>query len=306
MNPDTRLTQEQLELICSRHNIPYRSHNRIDSGFSHEVHRLNDDLVIKLFNTDSSRHFDAEAAMLASGADFPKPRLIASNNPTEEIDRAYVIMTYVDGTSLGSKWHLATDLQRENLVKEISHALRTINQINPSEIALEAEDSWEASVLKGGKERVARLRNKNIIDEPTAEKAMETLTRSSTALANSKLYSVYWDIHFDNFIVNDDFELQAFIDLENVELTSLDYPLFVIQKQTDEPEKYLREEDEKYADKKDYARLKDWYKQYYPEMFAFDDLDTRLKVYQLLDTLHLLADWSHVKGLHTKLHELIA
>lgn len=158
----------------------------------------------------------------------------------------------------------------------------------------------------GGKERVARLRNKNIIDESTEEKAMETLTRSSTALANSKLYSVYWDIHFDNFIVNDNFELQALIDLENVELTSLDYPIFVIQKQADEPEKYLRAEDEKYADKKDYAKLIDWYKKYYPEMFVFDDLDTRLKVYQLLDTLHLLADWAHVKELHKKLHELIA
>jgi aminoglycoside phosphotransferase (APT) family kinase protein len=244
--------------------------------------------------------------MLASSANLPKPKLIVSNGSTEEIDRSYIIMSYVQGEPLGSKWHLATDMQRENLIEEISNALKTINQINPLDIALTAEDSWEASVLKGGKERVARLKDKNIIDEPTAEKVMKTLTMSTPALTNSKLYSVYWDIHFDNFIVNEDFELRALIDLENVELTSLDYPLFVIQKQTDEPEKYLREEDEKYADKKDYARLKDWYKQYYPEMFAFDNLDTRLKVYQLLDTLHLLADWAHVKELHKKLHELIA
>jgi aminoglycoside phosphotransferase (APT) family kinase protein len=306
MNPDTKLTLEQLQLICRRHNIPHQSHSRINSGFSHEVHRLNDDLVIKLFNTKDSRRFDTESAVLASTANFPKPKLIASNGPTEEIDRSYIIMTYVPGASLGTKWHLATDVQRENLVKEISKALRTINQINPSDIALKAEDSWEVSVLKGGQEQVTQLKNKNIIDAPTADKVIETLAKSSAALANSKTYSVYWDIHFDNFIVNDNFELQALIDLENVELASLDYPLFVIQKQTDVPEKYLREEDEKYADKKDYAKLKDWYRQYYPEMFDFDNLDTRLKVYQLLDTLNLLADWPHVKDLHAKLHELVA
>ncbi len=305
MNPDTKLTEEQIKLICERHDIPYHSHARVTSGFSHEVHRLNDDLVIKLFNTKDSQRFDTESAVLASSASFPKPRLIASNGPTEEIDRSYIMMTYAPGNSLGSTWHLATDKQRENLIKEISQALRTINQIDPGDIALKAEDSWESSLVKGGLERIERLKTKGIIDAATAEKIVQFLTASSPALAGSKLYSVYWDIHLDNFIVNDDFELQALIDLENVELTPLDYPLFVVQKQTDEPEKYLREEDEKYADKKDYVKLKGWYKQYYPEMFDFDNLDTRVKVYQLLDTLGLLIDWPHVKSLSTKLHELI-
>lgn len=306
MNPDTKLTDEQIKLICERHNIPYVSHARITAGFSHEVHRLNDDLVIKLFNTKDSQRFDTESAVLASTANFPKPKLIASSGPTEEIDRSYIIMTYIPGNSLGSKWHLATDMQRENLIKETSQALRTINQIDPADIALKAEDSWKDSLVKGGTERVEKLKAEGIIDQATAEKTMEFLAASSPALAGSKLYSVYWDIHFNNFIVNDDFELQALIDLENVELTPLDYPLFVVQKQTDEPEKYLSEQDEKYADKKDYVKLKGWYKQYYPEMFDFDDLDTRVKVYQLLDTLGLLTKWSHVKSLHKKLHELIA
>jgi hypothetical protein len=39
-------------------------------------------------------------------------------------------------------------------------------------------------------------------------------------------------------------------------------------------------------------------------MFAFDNLETRLKIYQLLDILHLLKDWSHVEDLHTKLAKL--
>ena len=215
-------------------------------------------------------------------------------------------MTYVQGHSLSSKWHLATDTQREMLIKDICKALKAINQINPSDIKLTSAKTWEDSALKDGKERIARLVSKNIIDTVTADRVTTTLESSSYALADSKLYSDYWDIHFDNFIVDDGFKLKALIDLENVWLTALDYPLFVVLKQTNEPEKYLSEADEQYADKRDYKNLMDWYRRYYPEMFVFDNLDNRLKVYQLLDTLHLLLDWSHVPELHTKLHELLA
>ncbi|HTE22576.1 MAG TPA: aminoglycoside phosphotransferase family protein [Candidatus Limnocylindria bacterium] len=306
MNPDTKVTSDQLKAICARHKIPYRSHQRITTGFSHEVHRLNDDLVIKLFNTDDQGKFKTEAAVLASDLPFLKPRLTAKNEKDDETGRSYVIMTYVPGMSLGSNWHRATEAQREQLIKDICRSLKVINQISPKDIALEAKDSWDASVKKHIESLVIKLQHKDAIDAQTAEKVRATLGKNLHALANSELHPVYWDIHFDNFIVNDNFELQAIIDLENVEPTSLDYPLFVIQKQTDEPEKFLREEDEKYADRKDYAQLKAWYEKYYPEMFAFKHLDERMKLYQLWDTLHLLVDWSHVQELYEKLDRLTA
>lgn len=306
MNPDTRLTDAQMRWICDRHNLLYVSHCRITTGFTHEVHRLNDDLVIKFFNADSPQRFATESAILGLPAAFPKPQLVASGGPDEVVDRSYVIMTYVPGRSLGSCWHMATDDQREHLIQQISRALQTINTIQPADIALQAERSWQDFIVDSVHERLDRLKGKDIIDAATTEKVLHTLTASALALADSELYVVYWDIHFDNFIVDDDFRLQAVIDLENVALTALDYPLFVVQKQMTEPEKYLREADEQYADKKDYEQLQNWYRQYYPEMFAVSHLDTRLRVYQLLDTLHLLADWPHVQSLHAKLAKLLA
>lgn len=304
MNPDTKITLAQLKAICARHGIAYHSHRRITTGFSHEVHRLNDDLILKLFNTSDSRRFRTERALLDSDLSFLKPTLIASGEADSEIDRDYIVMTFVAGKSLGSCWHVATDTQRENLIFEISESLKIINQIHPADVGLETSDSWEMSINKRATDLVAKLQAKQIIDNPIAQKVRRTFAKYSDLLSGTKLYPVYWDVHFDNFIVNDDFKLQALIDLENVELTSLDYPLFVIQKQTDEPEKFLREEDERFASKKDYAQLKGWYRKYYPEMFAFARLDDRLRLYQLLDTLHLLVDWSHVKGLYVKLETL--
>lgn len=303
MNPETKLTDEQVKEICARHNIPYRLHTRINTGFSHEVHQLNDDLLLKLFNTSKPKNFETELALLKSNLDFPKPKLIASYQGTSEQDRSYIIMSFVSGMSLGSKWHEATNEQRERLVADISKTLASINRLDPKIIG-DTSDDWQTTIEKSITKLTDKLLAKNILTDPQKQKIIATTEANKKYLANSKLCPVYWDIHFDNFHVNENFELQAIIDLENVELSALDYPLFVVEKLMEEPHKYLREEDEKYANVKDYVKLKDWYRQYYPEMFAFENQDERVKLYLLIDTLHLLVDWSHVSELYDKLDEL--
>lgn len=304
MNPETRITNEQIKAICARHNIPYQSHTRINTGFNHEVHRLNNDLLIKLFNTGKSRNFETELTLLKSDLDFPKPKLVASYQGKNDQDRSYIIMSFVPGISLGSKWHEANEQQREKLIADIADALKNINSLAPQIIGGNT-DNWPTTIKK----RIVKLTNKllasNIINQSQKQKIIAKLEANKKYLADSELLPVYWDIHFDNFLVNENFELQAIIDLENVELAALDYPLFVVDKLMKEPHKYLREEDEKYADVKDYAKLREWYKEYYPAMFTFEHLDERVKLYLLIDTLHLLVDWSHVRELHKKLNELI-
>ena len=305
MNPETKLTNEQIKAICARHNIPYSSHSRLNFGFSHEVHRLNDDLLIKLFNTSSPVNFETELTLLKSDLDFPKPKLIANYKSTSQQDRSYIIMSFVPGFSLGSKWHEATDEQRERLITGISKTLAAINRIDPQTIG-DTSGKWDTIVEQRIKKLTDKLLAKNILTDEQAQKVTTTIEANKKYLAGSELLPVYWDIHFDNFLVNEEFELQAVIDLENVQIAALDYPLFVVEKLTDEPHRYLREEDEQYADIKDYAKLKAWYRKYYPEMFAFENIDERVRLYQLIDTLHLLVDWSQNKELYDKLETLTA
>lgn len=308
MNPNTKLTVEQLRKICACHRIPYQSHSRVAYGFSHEVHRLNDDLIIKLYNphgVDDEKLFKTEVALLASDLPFRKPKLIASSETYDIVDRRYVIMSYIQGSPLGSKWHLANEPQREQLIKDISHALRVINRADPEILGLNSHETWYETVKIKAATKIVALRTNKILPESTMQKVEQTFNDSLPLFEKDALYPVFWDIHFDNFLVNDDFELQAIIDLETVELASLDYPLFVIQKMIDSPKKYLSEEDEKYAKKKDYTTLEKYYQKYYPDMFTFDNLERRIKIYQLIDTLHLLNHWPKVEELHITLNSLI-
>ena len=300
MNPETKLTQSQVELICAKHGIGYKSHQRITSGFSHEVHRLNDDLILKVFNSTIPKVFNAELAMLESSLDFPKPKLIARDSG-ELIGRSYIIMSFVPGVSLGTVWHTANNSQREQLIKVISNSLKIINTLDPDKLGGDTFPIWPDYLQSRGEELLTQLLAEKKINQKQADKVLHTLRTHSKFLTTDKLHSVYWDIHFDNFIVDENFELQAIIDLENTERAAIDYPLFIIHKLMDKPHKYLSEDYEQYVDKDDYAQLEEWYKKYYPEMFVFENQAKRTNYYLLLDTLWLLKDWSHVKDVHEDL-----
>lgn len=306
MNPDTKAAEADIQKVCEKHSIQYVSHDRITTGFSHEVHKVNDDLILKIFNTSNDRNFKTECAVLKSPTPYLKPQLVGSSDSDNPLDRPYILMTFVTGYSLGGRWHLANDEQREALIKQIVEVLRQINSLDTSSLGLDLIEDWSLHLEKQGKTLADKLVAKDILTQADADKAVQVIKNAAQWLKTDNLPCVYWDIHFDNFIVDENYNLKAVIDLENVDVVALDYPLFVVEKQTHQPEKYLREDEEQFADTKDYVKLKGWYKKYYPEMFDFDGIDKRVKVYQLLDVLHLLKDWSSNAELQAQFIELIS
>jgi hypothetical protein len=293
MNPITTLKSEDIKAICRRHGIRYASHERITTGFGHEVHRLNDDLVIKLFNKTSHKNFLCESRMLAvEDSRILKPELVAIYQGGDN-ERSYIIMSYVEGVSLGSVWHLANNVQREQLVYQISGILKAFQDINPALLDFELHESWRDYLNHRVKKMCDTLLEKFTITDVRARQVKEVVSRLANYYMDSEVrVPVYWDIHFDNFIVDDQFQLKAIIDLENVRLLPIDYPLFVIEKQMRDPKKYLTEENEKFANSGDYAKLWEWYSKHYPEMFSMEHTEYHVKLYRLLDELHLMIDWS--------------
>ena len=97
----------------------------------------------------------------------------------------------------------------------------------------------------------------------------------------------YWDAHFDNILVQGT-EIVGILDFERTELASVDFILDILKRMTKYPKKYMSAASEKYAKKEDYRYLLDWFQEFYPELFDFQNLDTRLDLYAIkhdLDTL---------------------
>ncbi|NCU38416.1 hypothetical protein EOL96_05155 [Candidatus Saccharibacteria bacterium] len=305
MNPETTITKSQLELLCTLHGLEYHSSSRITVGFSHEVHKLNNHMVIKIYREDAKDKFQTELSVLSSKQAFPKPDIIAFSGINNPIHRSYIIMRFIEGRSLGACWHLANDKQRENIIQQLSSILKAINKINPSRLSGPNGLTWDESLMNRANTLIRVLFFANTISSNQKTAAARLFKTYVPSLQTQMLYPVNWDIHFDNLIVDDEFNIKAMIDLEDVQITALDFPLFVVKDMVNEPHRYMTEENEKFADKADYSKLWEWYKKYYPEMFNFKNLEKRIEAYEFLNILHLMQSWPHDKKLMLRFNEFI-
>ena len=304
MNPETTLTKQDIKNICDKYGITLSHTKRITDGFTNEVHLINDDVILKAcIRTDNIDRFKVESKVLQHKDDIAKPKFIADDFSGSVINPPYILMSYVEGQSLGSIWHTLSDQTREMLISQIADSLRKFNGI-PISMLSDVHELWGDSLVNGFAKSSTELIERKILTNEQAEAVSAILEKHRAELNQTPLKTVFWDIHFDNFIVKD-CKLAAIIDLEAVDQMAVDYPLFVVQKQVQDPIKFLSLENEQYAVKADYAHLWRWYQKYYPEMFEAESLDERVKIYRLLDVIHLLRDWSHVKELHDQLNTYV-
>lgn len=290
MNPKTTLTTKDIQAICERHGVLYKTNSRITTGFSNEVHLINNEIILKICTRpENIERFTVEEKLLAHEGDFLKPKLIAADFSREIIPSEYILMEYIEGDPLGLIWHELEDTIRESLIKEISQTLRGINHIDPKDI-FTTYKQWGDHIVERWGAGNQKLLEHDILSRERYNDVAEIFRNYQPILNSSPVKVNYWDIHFDNFIIKDN-KLAAIIDLEAVSMTPLDYPMYVIRKQMMQPKKYLTEENEQYAKLEDYENLETWYRKYYPEMFEFEHFEERVTLYQMLDVLHLLNDW---------------
>lgn len=135
MNPETTLTTRDIQAICAHHDISYKTDTRITTGFSNEVHLINNEVILKACTRpENIERFTVEEKMLTHNGNFLKPKLIAADFSKEIIASEYILMEYIEGESLGFIWHRLDNANRESIIKDISETLRGINEIDPTDI----------------------------------------------------------------------------------------------------------------------------------------------------------------------------
>ena len=117
-------------------------------------------------------------------------------------------------------------------------------------------------------------------------------------------YSTTKGSTYNSYIIKDK-KIVGILDFERTDWSSIDYNLDVINRMVKEPHKYVSEESDKYIKDKDYADLLTWFKEFYPELFKFKNLEKRLDIYTLSDCLGLLPDWSRSEGLKNIISSII-
>lgn len=277
-----------------------KSINKINIGFTNEVYSVNDKFILKVCeDLDNEEKFDREVLFY----DFfknkiPVPNVIVCDNFKRVYDKIFMIYPKIEGDNLYSKWHLINNDKRKNIIKQLCGILKIINN-TPYEkflkrLKLTPLVSWHDKMLNQIRNSLIKIEDKKIISNDFIKAINDFVDENHSVLFEQKIALVYWDAHFDNILIRKN-KIVGILDFERTELSSIDFTLDIIKRMLEYPKKYMSEEFEKFAKKKDYAQLLIWFQEFYPELFGFKNLNKRLDLYAIEHSLDDLLYWPNSK-----------
>ena len=297
------MKKEEIEKIFRENKLSkVDSIEKIEIGFTNEVYLINGKFILKVCeDKDNEINFDKEVFFYSF---FKKklsvPKIKVYDNSKKIYNRFYMIYPKIEGDNVYSKWHLLNNKEREKIVKQLCEILRVINNSSSDKFAkkfeIDSSINWQEKILAKIQKSLSKVEKRKLLSVDLIKSIKDFVNANKYALKEQKVALVYWDVHFDNILIQGD-KIVGILDFERTELASIDFVLNVVRRMVDYPKKYMSEDFEKFARKEDYAQLLDWFKEFYPELFEFEDLNKRLDLYALEHDLNTLLDWPDAKEL---------
>ncbi|MFN8655064.1 MAG: aminoglycoside phosphotransferase family protein [Candidatus Obscuribacterales bacterium] len=286
-----------------------RSLFRIEIGFSNDVFSVDEELVLKIGKSAEDRLALEKEVFLCQlfAGRICSPEVVHADTSLNESDLPYIIYRKIPGDNLYTLWHLYSVEQRRKLVKEICDILRVINETDYSGFAArfpastadkisDAPLNWHDHICSRIEHRLDQAEQSGAINTDSAQRIRMHVQAHHEALREQTLALTYYDPHFDNFLVADGM-VTGILDFERTEIASIDYVLDLVTRMVRYPRKYVSAHHEHLIRDEDYADLLVWYREFYPEVFAFSSLEERLSLYLIehsLSDLHYFPEYPSV------------
>ncbi len=297
------MNKVEAQLIFSKHNLgPIESFDKIEIGFTNKVYSINNQYILKVCeDTENEDKFLREEFFYNYfNGQLPVPKIITFDDTKKIYNKFYVIYHKIKGDNLYSKWHLMNNAERKEIVRQLCGFLKLINQTTVDSFVkkfnLPPTINWRGKMVLQINESLEKVEERKLLSSNFVQHIREFVNKNQHFLDEQKIALVYWDTHFDNILVNDN-KIVGILDFERTELASIDFVLDIVNKMMEFPKKYMSEAFEQYAKKEDYAQLSSWFKEFYPELFAFKDLEKRFAMYALENDLRILLDWPNSEEL---------
>lgn len=287
-----------------------KSIEKIEIGFTNKVYSINDKFILKVCeDEDNEKNFEKEVFFYELFKNkLPVPEVIIFDNSKKIHNKLFIIYPKIKGDTLYSQWHLMNNDERRDMIKQICDILKTINKTSLNEFvekfSVEENIIWREKIIGKIYSHLEIVKKKRIISENFIEKISEFVDENSHVLDEQVLTLVYWDIHFDNVLVENK-KVVGILDFERTDLASVDFVLDLVRRMRDYPKKYMSEEFEKFAKREDYENLLIWFKEFYPELFEFTELGKRLDLYSIEHDVQDLIWWSDEIELQKQIAKIV-
>jgi aminoglycoside phosphotransferase (APT) family kinase protein len=279
------VNNKQIKYIFKENKLePIKEIKKIEIGFTNKVYSINEKYILKVCeDITNENNFEWEVYFYKSfKTKIPVPEVIIYDKTKRIYNKNYMIYKKIQGDNLYFKWHLMNNFERKKIIQQLCEILKKINKFQIKESI-----NWKTKIENDIHKSITEITNKKILNNKEIWSINQFIEKNINVLNEQKIALVYWDAHFDNIIVNKN-KIVGILDFERTELASIDLVLDIIQRMIEYPKKYMSKYTEKYAKKEDYSQLMVWFKEFYPELFKFKNMNIRLKLYAIkhdLDTL---------------------
>jgi len=284
--------------------------HKLDIGFTNDIYIINDQYILKVcVDEKNEENFNRESFCYDFFKDMvPVPNIIVSDTSKRVINKYYMIYEKIAGDNLYSKWHLFSSEDRKHIVSQLANM---INCVNTSEYKLflnhfkmNEDINWHNLRYNSLKEKLSEISKNKILDNNFIDHIEKYINNNHDTLIEQRIGLTYTDLHFDNVLISGN-TVTALLDFERVDVLSIDYALDTIKRLSEYPYLYACEEYEKFIESKDYIDLVEWFKEFYPDLFNFKHLDTRLSLYAMEYDMRLLLKFPESEGLKQRLAKTI-
>ncbi|MFC1682420.1 phosphotransferase family protein [Nanoarchaeota archaeon] len=280
----------------------------IEIGFTNKVYIVNDAYILKVCEDESNEQkFESEVFFYNFFKDkIPVPEIKVFDKSKSVYGKFFMIYPKIEGDNLYAKWHLLSNEKRKIIIKQLCDILKVINKSPYDEFLQKFDvnfsDNWHDKILNQIQNSINKIEKKKLLSPEFIKTIKKFVDDNHHVLKEQKLALVYWDAHFDNILVQNT-KIVGLLDFERTEVSSMDFVLDIVKRMVEYPKKYMSEKFEKFAKREDYVNLLDWFQEFYPELFEFENLDRRLDLYAVehdLDTLIWYPNSKEVKQMIAK------
>jgi len=307
MNPDSTISTKQIAAIFQYYNLAVNPKiSRIKVGFNNEVYEV-DRYILKIYLRKNAleKLNNEEQLFRLLESKVLVPKVVVGDNSKKLIPQPFIIYYKIAGDSLGMHWHELSNNQQKSIIKDLIVQIKLVSGFFPDP-KLTPPQSWEHWICSEIEKNSKWLDEKSLLPRSTINKINNFLNKNRNVLKRENLKFVYWDVHLDNMIINDQSELVGLVDFEHAEVASIDYILHIVRKMSRYPELYLIGEAQKDANPQDYVKLMTWYREFYPDLFEFPSLDLRLDLYELGEILRQVPRFPNTTDLGVRLRNILA
>ena len=300
---------EKIKKIFAANSLPEpRSFRKINVGFTNTVYAVDEQYILKVCSdSNNEKPFALEARLYKRFKnELPVPQLEVFDNSKSVLSNMYILYPMIIGENLYNVWHTYSEETRKLIVKQLCDMLRYITYTDSREFKalLNPVSSWRDVILGRIRKYVAICTKAGTLSSAHADKITHFCEQHADCLNEQRIALVYWDAHFDNLLVEDGV-IVGLLDFERTELASIDFMLDIVKRMVESPKEYMSKYAEQFAKNEDYAKLLDWYKEYYPELFDFEQLDRRLDFYSIAYNLKDLETRPDVQAIKENIDKVL-